>query len=177
MRAGPNGGSTSATLNALEPDTGDNPPKESLTATRLQRDNFEFPWAIYMQAKTGHETPGNVKRLRNDQQTKEIIKAGREFRLESINTNQVARVNKATIHSELSSMRWHTEMPADQEKAGETPHTLHERRPQNNKETQRNSYTDYTQQTEQRRERLRGENREPGLGKTAGWQDISEPTL
>ena len=36
VRAGPNGGSTSATLNALEPDTGDNPPKESLIATRLQ---------------------------------------------------------------------------------------------------------------------------------------------
>ena len=57
------------------------------------------------------------------------------------------------------------------------PHTLHERRPQNNKETQRNSYTDYTQQTKQRRERLRGENREPGLGEAAGWQEISEPTL
>ena len=67
MRAGPNGGSTLATLNALEPDPGDNPPKESLTATRLQQDNFEFPWAIYMQAKTGYETPGNVKRLQNDQ--------------------------------------------------------------------------------------------------------------
>ena len=54
------------------------------------------------------------------------------MRLESINTNQVARVNKATIRSELSSMRWHTEMPAGQEKAGEMPHTLHKRRPQNN---------------------------------------------
>ena len=39
-----------------------------------------------------------------------------------INTNQVARVNKATIRNELSFMRWHTEMPADQEKAGEMPH-------------------------------------------------------
>ena len=97
-----------------------------------------------MQAKTGHETPGNVKRLRNDQWTREIIKAGREFRLESINTNQVARVNKATIRSELSSMRWHTEMPADQEKAGETPHTLHERRPQNNKDTTKYSNCLYT---------------------------------
>ena len=87
IRAGPNDGSTSATLNALEPDIEDNSPRESLTATRLQRDNFNFPWAIYMQAKTGHETLGNVKRLRNDQGTKEIIKAGREFRLESINTN------------------------------------------------------------------------------------------
>ena len=177
MRAGPNGGSTSATLNALEPDPGDNPPKEALIATCLQRDNFELPWAIYMQAKTGHETPGNVKRLQNDQQTKEIRKSGRELRLESINTNQVARVNKATIRSELSSMRWHTEMPADQEKAGETPYTLHERRPQNNKETQQNSYTEYTQQTEPRQERLRGENRESGLGEVAGRHEKSEPTL
>ena len=122
-----------------------------------------------MQAKTGHETPGNVKRLRNDQLTKEIIKAGREFRLESINTNQVARVNKATIRSELSSMRWHTEMPADQEKAGETPHTLHERRPQNNKDTQQNSQTDYTQQTEQQRESLSGEIQETRLGEATSW--------
>ena len=103
-------------LNALDPDPGDNPSKESQMATHLQQDNFELPWAIYMQAKIGHETPGNVKRLQNDQQTKEIRKAGRELRLESINTNQVARVNKATIRSELSSMRWHTEMPADQGK-------------------------------------------------------------
>ena len=142
IKACSNDGSTSATLNALDPDIEDNPPRESLTTTRLQQDNFDLPWAIYMQAKTGHETPGNVKRLQNDQRTKEIIKAGREFRLELINMNQVARVNKATIRSELSSMRWHTEMPADQEKAGETPHTLHERRPQNNKDTQQNSQTD-----------------------------------
>ena len=148
MRADPNRGSKLATLNALDPDPEDNPSKESQMATHLQRDNFELPWAIYMQAKTGHETPGNVKRLRNDQRTKEIRKAGRELRLESINTNQVARVNKATIRSKLSSMRWHTEMPAGQEKAGEMPHILHERRPQNDKETQQNSYTDYIQQTE-----------------------------
>ena len=36
VRAGPNEGSTSATLNVLEPDTGDNSPKEFLTVTRLQ---------------------------------------------------------------------------------------------------------------------------------------------
>ena len=123
IRVSPNDDSTSATLNALEPDIEDNSPRESSTATRLQRDNFNFPWAIYMQAKTGHETPGNVKRLQNDHRTKEVIKAGREFRLELINTNQVARVNKATIRSELSSMRWHTEMPANQEKGvGNAPH-------------------------------------------------------
>ncbi len=98
-----------------------------------------------MQANTGLETPGSVKRLRYDQRTKEIIKAGREFRLESINTNQVARVNKATIRSELSSMRWHTDKPADQEKAVETPHTLHERRPQSDKDIQQNVQTAYTQ--------------------------------
>ena len=99
------------------------------------------------------------------------------MRLESINTNQVARVNKATIRSELSSMRWHTEMPADQEKAGETPHTLHERRPQNNKETQQNSCTDYTQQTEPQQERMRGENRDSGLREAASGHEMSEPIL
>ena len=122
VSAGLNDGSTSATLNTIEPDIGDKPPRESPTATRLQRDNFNFSWAIYMQAKTGHETPGNVKRLRNDQLTKEIRRAEREFLVESISTNQVARVNKATIRSKLSSMRWHTEIPPDQDKAGEMPH-------------------------------------------------------
>ena len=129
-----------------------------------------------MQAKTGHETPGNVKRLRNDQQTKKIRKARKDLRLESINTNQVARVSKATIHSELSSMRWHTEVPAGQEKARETPHTLHERRPRKDKEKQRNSCIDYAQQTKPQQERWRGENREGVLRETAGGQEMSEPT-
>ena len=61
--------------------------------------------------------------------------------------NQVARVNKATIRSKLSSMRWHTEIPSDQDKAGETPHTLHERRPQEDKENQRKSCIDYVPST------------------------------
>ena len=69
------------------------------------------------------------------------------MRLESINTNQVARVSKATICSELSSMRWHTEVPAGRKKARETPHTLHERRPQEDKENQRKSCIDYVPPT------------------------------
>ena len=96
--------------------------------------------------------------------------------MESINTNQVARVNKATIRSKLSSMRWHTEMPSDQDKAGETPHTLHERRPREDKEKQQNSCIDYAQQTEPQQESSRGENREAGLRETAGGQEMSEPT-
>ena len=89
-----------------------------------------------MQAKTGHETPGDVKRLWNDQRTKDIRKARKELRLESINTNQVARISKATARSELSTMRWHPEEPAGQKKARETPHTLHERRPQEKNKSQ-----------------------------------------
>ena len=67
----------------------------------------------------------------------------KELRLESINTNQVARISKATACSELSSMRWHPEEPAGRKKARETPHTLHERRPQEDKENQRKSCMDY----------------------------------
>ena len=74
-------------------------------------------------------------------------------------------------------MRWHTEMPSDQDKAGETPHTLHERRPQNNKDTQQNIQTAYTQQAEQQRESLSREEQETGLGGVTGWQEIPEPTL
>ena len=58
------------------------------------------------------------------------------MRLESINTNQVARISKATARSELSTMRWHPEEPAGRKKARETPHTLHERRPQEDKKGQ-----------------------------------------
>ena len=85
VRASPNDSSTSATLNALEPDIGDNSPRESLTVTRLQgdnlpesdiednypresittkhlqRDDFEFPWAIYMQAKPDMRPQGTSK--------------------------------------------------------------------------------------------------------------------
>ena len=67
---------------------------------------------MYIQVKPGHETSGNVKRLRNDQCTKQIVKARKEFRLESINTNQVATINKATICHELPFMRWYMEMPS-----------------------------------------------------------------
>ena len=94
MRADPNGGLESATLNTLDPDSETDSVKESLRAVYLQKNNFQLPWAIYMQAKTGHETPGDVKRLQNDQRTKDIRKARKELRLESINTNQVARINK-----------------------------------------------------------------------------------
>ena len=122
-----------------------------------------------MRAKTGHETPGNIKRLQNDQLTKEIRRAEREFLVESISMNQVARVNKATIRSELSSMRWHTEMPSDQDKAGETPHTLHERRPQSDKDIQQNVQIAYLQQEEQQQESLSGEEQDTGLEGVTGW--------
>ena len=147
MRADPNGGLKSATLNALDPDPGTDSLKESLRAVHLRRDDFQLPWAIYMQAKTGHETPGDVKRLRNDQRTKEIRKARKELRLESINTNQVARISKATARSELSTVRWHPEEQAGRKEARETPHTLHERRPQEDKENQRKSCIDYVPST------------------------------
>ena len=91
--------------------------------------------------------------------------------------NQVARVNEATIRSKLSSMRWHTEMPSDQDKAGETPHTLHERRPQSDKDIQQNVQTAYTQQAEQQRESLSGEERETGLEGATGLQEMSETPL
>ena len=69
------------------------------------------------------------------------------MRLESINTNQVARISKATARSELSTMRWHPEEQAGRKKARETPHTLHKRRPQEDKENQRKSCIDYVPST------------------------------
>ena len=65
------------------------PPKDTdLTNTiQLQKGKFDFPWAIYIHAKLGHKTPGNVKRPRNDQLTWEIRKAAREFYVESVSTN------------------------------------------------------------------------------------------
>ena len=128
-----------------------------------------------------HENPRSVKGFRHEQRTRALLK---DFRLEWIDTDPVATDNEATICSELSPMRRHTdteiirsginygiklepintnqevkvdrtairskppsekghiEMQAGQEKAGASPHTLQERRPRDNKETQRNSQTD-----------------------------------
>ena len=152
VRAGPDNGLALAPLKAINSDLDykshrEPPTTNDLTKTitiRLQQGKFNLPWAIYVQVKLGHGTPGNVKRLRNDQLIWEIRRAVREFYVESLSTNKTAWVTKATIYSELSFMKWYAEMPAYQEKAGEMPHTLHERRPQNNKDTQQNSQTDYT---------------------------------
>ena len=162
VEAGPNNGLTLATLNALEPDLGDNPSRESSTDTRLQRDSANCPRAIYMPVKTGYETPGKFKELRNGQRTKETMKSGREIESESIDTVQMTRGNQASTGSKLSSARWQTEIPANQEKAGVTPHTLHERRPLTNNDTQQSSQTDYTQQTKQQQKNLKGRFQETG---------------
>ena len=90
--------------------------------------------------------------------------------------DQVAWANQAPTCSARSPISWHTEVPAHQEKAGEMPHTLHERRPPNNEDIQQNNQTDCAQQTEQQRESWSEENRETGLGEAAGWQETAEPT-
>ena len=154
VRAGPNDSLMSATLNALEPDIEDNSFRESSTDTRLQRDSSNCPRAIYMQVKTGYEIPGKFKELRNGQQTKETMKSGREIESESIDTVQMTRGNQASTCSKLSSARWQTEIPANQEKAGVTPHTLHERRPLTKNNTLQSSPSDCTQQTEQQQKNL-----------------------
>ena len=69
------------------------------------------------------------------------------MRLESINTNQVARISRATARSEPSTMRWHPEEQAGRKEAREAPHTLHERRPQEDKENQRKSCINYIPST------------------------------
>ena len=97
--------------------------------------------------------------------------------VESISTNQVARVNKATIHRELSSMRWHKEMPSEQDKAGKMPHTLHKKRPQNDKDIKQNVQTAYLQQAEQQRESLSREEQEEGPEGVTGSQEVLETTL
>ena len=84
--------------------------------------------------------------------------------------------NQATTCSKLSSVRWQTEIQANQEKAGVTPHTLQERRPQS-KDTQQNIQSAYMQQAEQQQESLSGEERETGLEGATGWREIPEPTL
>ena len=130
-----------------------------------------------MQVKLQHETPGNVKRLQNDQLTREIRRAAREFFVESLSTNQVARVNKATIRSKLSFMRWYTEIPLGQDKAGETPHTLQERRPRNNSDIQQDMQRAYSQQTGQQRVSLSRREWKQELKGVAGLQEAPETPL
>ena len=175
VEVGPNNGLTSATLNALEPDLGDNPSRESSTDTRLQRDSANCPRAIYMPVKTGCETPGKFKKLQNGQRTKETMKSGRGIEPESIDTVQMTRGNQTSTSSELSSAKWQTDIPAIQEKKGITSHTLHERRPLTKNNTQQSSPTDYTQQTEQQRKNLHGRIQETERREAIYWQEISTP--
>ena len=103
-----------------------------VTAKWLQEGTHEGLSASYIRVTQGHGNKGNIKRLRNNQPIKEDQRAVIGLFVESLSTNQVARVTKATIHSELSFMRWYMEIPSGQDKAGEAPHTSQERRPQNN---------------------------------------------
>ena len=68
-------------------------------------------------------------------------------------------------------------MSADQEKAGETPHTLHERRPRNDEDIQQNIQPAYLQQAGQQRESLSGKEQEEGLEGVTGLQKVPETTL
>ena len=76
--------------------------------------------------------------------------------MESLSTNQVARVTKATLRSKLSFMKWYTEIPSGQDKAGEAPHTLQERRPRNNSDRQLAMLQTFPQKAWQQRESLSG---------------------
>ena len=144
----------SATLNALESDIEEDPPAGSQITTHIKKDNFEIPLAMYIQVKPGPETLEKVKRLRNDQHIKQIIRAGKKFCAGLINVNQMTTISKATACGELPFRGWHTEMPTNQEEAGETPYTLHERRPPSNNDTPQSSQKDYIQQIEKQRESL-----------------------
>ena len=109
----------------------------------------------------------------------EIIRAGINYgiRLEPINTNQEVNVDRTVVPSKNPSERGHIEMQVGQGKAGASPHTLQERRPRDNKETQRNSQTDEVQQIKQQQESLSGEEQEAGPEGATGLQEIPETTL
>ena len=67
-------------------------------------------------------------------------------------------------------------MQVGQGKAGASPHTLQERRPWDNIETQKISQTDKIQQIQQQRESLSRENQNTGIGEVAGGQRMSQST-
>ena len=99
----------------------------------------------------------------------EIIRGGINYgiRLEPIDTNQEVRVDRTVVRSKTPSERGHIEMQVGQGKAGASPHTLQERRPRDNIETQKISQTDKIQQTEQQRESLSRENQNTGIVEVA----------
>ena len=133
---------------------------KSVTAKWLQEGNYGGPSAVYICVKQGHETQGNIKRLRNDQLKQEIQRAVRGLFVEFLNTTKNARVTRATIYNKLlccnpealvrirwEPIHWPTKQEdsnttqtgkyqnlAYQKKAGETPHTLHKRSQENNPE-------------------------------------------
>ena len=72
----------------------DNDPREAVTSTGLQQDDFKCPGASNMQAKVRHENPRSAEGLWHEQQTRALLK---EFGLEWIDTDPVATDNEATI--------------------------------------------------------------------------------
>ena len=74
--------------------------------TGLQQDDFGGPGASNSQAKVRHENSRKADSIRHEQRTRALLK---DFRLEWNDTDQVTTDNEATIHSELSPMRRHTD--------------------------------------------------------------------
>ena len=105
---------------------------------------------FYVQVKQGHETQGNIKRLRNDQLTQEVQRALRGLYVKLPSITKIARVMRATIYNKLCSLGLDAQVrvrlepthrstkqedsnttrtgnyqkQAHQKKAGEMPHTL-----------------------------------------------------
>ena len=74
-------------------------------------------------------------------------------------------------------MRWHTEIRSNQDKAGEMPHNLHERRPRSDADIQQKVQPAYLQQAEQQQESLSRKEQEEGLEGVTGSQEIPQTTV
>ena len=135
----------------FQPTTSDtNIRQTEVTANWLQEETHEGLSASYICVTQGHGNQGNIKRLRNNQLIKEVQRAAIGLYVESPSITKIARVTRTTKLEDSNTTRTvKYRKLAYQEKAGELPHTLQERRPRDNKETQRNSQTDEVQQIEQ----------------------------
>ena len=103
----------SAPLKPINSDPDDNSPRDLQTTTdvtkpvtvkRLQKGDLDLPWAVYIHVKQGHETQGNIKRLRNDQLTQEVQRASRGLYVKLPSITKIAWVTRATIYNKICSL-------------------------------------------------------------------------
>ena len=162
----------SASLNTLESDPDEDPSTGSRTITHTELDTYGIPLAL------GEDQPNKLsfQRWLTERPTNQE-EAEKKSCTDLTNKIQTTTISETSASNRLSFRRWLNKKPTNQGEAGETPHTLHERRPPSDIDDLWNSQIDYIQQLERQRESLSKQSRGKGSTGTAKQQEEVELTL